>query len=438
MLGALPLAPYLTPLAIAGGAIGISLSAWLIRFPKVALATLVATLVIGQTLRFTLPGQGGGILLSDIAVILIILAALLKINHTPKPPYFLLLLVSPFIIWSLGTLLIHIPELGITNLAISAAYWIRLTAHLFLLPALILLFQDKKLRTSATKLFLAATSVVIFLGFIQLALIPNLNLPGWDPHQGRLVSTWLDPNFFGGFLIIVIPWLTVLAMRRRNSRILHTSYFILLSAALASLLLTQSRSSFIALGSSLLIFSPFLIYYWRKNVVAIITISLLLAGFTGLAGLLLGDRALGLLTIDPTATLRLESLKNVWMLAQGNALIGVGYNAYQFAAQRAELISNFSIHSRAGADNSWLTLWVTTGIAGVLLFALPWVYIAALFLRKVIKNRNIYAMAGVISLTALLIHSQFVNSFLYSHLMITMIIIIAITMTKSKIQNPNQ
>ncbi|MEK7500327.1 MAG: hypothetical protein AAB649_07055 [Patescibacteria group bacterium] len=51
-------------------------------FAKIAVVLLFATLVAGQIIRFSLPGQGGGILISDIAVVVFLLVAALSL---PSP-----------------------------------------------------------------------------------------------------------------------------------------------------------------------------------------------------------------------------------------------------------------------------------------------------------------------------------------------------------------
>lgn len=363
---------------------------------KIALGLLLASLVIGQLVRIPLPGQGGGLLVSDMAVVLVLLTAGIQWLKKPNRIGHWDLGFGIFILWSLFTLVIHWSGLGAHNFSIAFLYWLRLTANLLLLPALLFLLRDPRLHRFTQRAFLITIVALVLLGLLQFFLFPNLNIPGFDPHHHRLVSTWLDPNLFGGFLIIIIPWILT------RSRL-----FVLLNAL--ALLLTQSRSSLLALIITGFLFSPFFIRF---------RLSLLLSLVIFLAGVVLmfPQRVIGLLTWDETASLRLTSLASAWQLVEAHPWLGVGYNAYQFAAAEAGQLHDFTLHSRAGADNTWLTLWVTTGLPGVILFALPWLVVA----RRL-------PLAGNFSLVALFIHSQFVNSFLYSHLLITLIIIIALT-----------
>ena len=83
-LGSLPL-----PLTFAAGALGLLLGPWLPRLPRLAITFLLFSLIFGQSLRFPLPGQGGGLLVSDLAVIIVLLSAGLKlIGHWLFPLIF--------------------------------------------------------------------------------------------------------------------------------------------------------------------------------------------------------------------------------------------------------------------------------------------------------------------------------------------------------------
>lgn len=392
---------------------------------KAVIILLLASLVAGQLVRLPLPGQGGGLLVSDVATVLVLCAALLqglkkhkfqntehKQSTTTKTQNnslgFVICVLCFFILWSLFTLILHFSSLGSHNFVVALLYWLRLTAALLLLPALLFLFQNKNLQIFTQKAFLGTAALLVLFGFLQLIFFPDLHQPGWDPHRGRLFSTWLDPNLFGGFLIVILPWLGFLPLTKGEYRA-KRGVGVLLLAALIALLLTQSRSSFLALASADALLLPFL----RK----VFLLPLALAFFTlALAALIFfPQRLIGLFTVDETAALRLTSLSSAWQLVEQSPWTGTGYNAYQFAAREAGLIQDFSLHSRAGTDNSLLTLAVTTGLPGVVLFLLPWLMLS-----------HRLPFAANFSLLALFIHSQFVNSFLYSHLLITLIIITAL------------
>ncbi|MBI4022219.1 MAG: hypothetical protein HY372_02585, partial [Candidatus Andersenbacteria bacterium] len=82
--------PALTALSIslhlAAGGLSLLLFPWFIRLPALALSGLLASLLAGQLIRLPLPGQGGGLLFSDIAVVLVLLAALARVLINKKLP----------------------------------------------------------------------------------------------------------------------------------------------------------------------------------------------------------------------------------------------------------------------------------------------------------------------------------------------------------------
>jgi O-antigen ligase len=484
------------------GGLGAIFVPWLIKVPRLALGFLLFSLLAGQLIRLPLPGQGGGLLLSDLAIVIVLLCSSLQLlSHFAKdrfavcgadegerdnsakltlasqeeyslrlrrdsaiplrrmpcqrqgPPRMLrggapssrpklkracptaqqlLIVTTPFILWSLFTLLIKSPNLGLANTLIAVAYWLRLTALLLLLPALttILFFNPSHRQYLWRGLYLVIT-LLIFFGALQLFFFPDLSpftSSGWDPHQFRLVSTWIDPNFLGAFLaigLIVFFLGPNLTTRQRAVLILITIF---------ALFTTQSRSALIATIFSLLLVMPLFFFLFLKEyskdrlffLASAISLSVLLVL---LVIITLLPRFTGLVSVDPTVEARLTSIQKALPIITNNSLLGVGYNAYQFAAQEAGIISNYQVHSRAGTDNSLLTIWATTGLIGLLLFFIPWIYISYQLLSNLWQHKLPVSLGGISCVSILFIHSQFVNSFIYSHLLITLIIVISLALS---------
>lgn len=425
-----PLLPFL----LAAGTLAALGLLWCVLFPPLAIGALYTTLIVGQAVRVPLWGQSGGLLISDVAVVIVLIVAAVQSWHKQKVPTVarLVLLCSlPFIGWSLWGLLVNPLGLPWADLRVAAAYWLRLSCYLLLTPALVVLCASRA-RAAATW-FLCTLVIVALGGFVQLWILPRVAVlaGGWDPHEGRLVSTWLDPNLFGGLLAVALPWAFGFALQYRFvTRRPYLSGLVAI-VLISALILTKSRSSLLALALGTMLVTPCILRYWsprdtaRRNL-RLSALALLLGLIASVALLALGERAWGVVVGDPTVALRLSALQEVWHLAAAHSLWGVGYNAYQFAAQEAGLIADFSLHSRAGADNSLVTLWVTTGLPGILLFTLPWVAAGHWLWRR---YRYAPALAGG-ALTALLvwyIHGQFVNSLLYGHLLIAVAAIVALS-----------
>ena len=60
-------------------------------------------------------------------------------------------------------------------------------------------------------------------GFLQLQILPDLEelakSAGYDPHINRLVGSWLDPNFIGGYFAAASLFLVSLALYRPTDRV---------------------------------------------------------------------------------------------------------------------------------------------------------------------------------------------------------------------------
>lgn len=429
----------------AGAAISALGAWWAAATPRAAIGGLLGTLLLGQLIRIPLPGQAGGLLVSDIAVVLVLIAAFGTLLRCGRQELRIqsedlsirafascsLMLISLFLAWSLFTLIIHMPALGSAASGVSFAYWVRLTTHLLVLPALLVLFRDVKLRRFASSMFGFTIIALALLGLLQLFVLPNIaGLPSifrsaWDPHEGRLVATWLDPNFVGIFFVITGIYFAF----RRN-------YMLLIPTATA-LVLTQSRSSLGALVLAAAVVSPFILLHVLSrsqksahHAMGAVAVSAIAAASIAAGALLFGSRLPAVFFDDPTVSLRATALQQTWqVLGQHTAIFGEGFNAYQFAALREGLISSFAAHSRAGSDNSLLTLWITTGAIGVVLFLLPWMYIATTAWRIAWQRQELIFLAVPMALIAVLIHAQAVNSLLYGHILITLAMAIALVMS---------
>ncbi len=398
------------------------------------LAIWAVTLVAGQIVRLPLFGQSGGILPSDVANVLVILYAMWlsfprRRESTPSGPpirsgmtKLSLCAIVPFLLWSLFVLFLHISELPVSALLISLSYWIRLAVTLALLPSFFGIFQYKNNKNLFRPLILFLGTSLVIIGFLQLIVYPSLQgvAGGWDPHSFRMVATWLDPNFFGAFLAILLPY-----------AICVSSNIVLPMLIAIAILLTQSRSTFISIFVAVMLCG--VLYLLHVQIAPAVKRLLPLGiGITvvciALAMTLLGDRAANFFIDDPTVSMRIDAYKQVWRkLVEPNIFLGVGYNAYQFAAKDAGLISGFAIHSRAGSDSSILTLLVTTGIVGTALFLFPIFIAAAFHLRRFYQTQNKYSLCFLIATIVLLMQSQFTNSLLYPHILMTYMLVAAIS-----------
>lgn len=423
------------PFIFATGALGALLILWCVRFPLVAVSLLISSLALGQMVRLPVLGQSGGLLVSDGATLLVVLVVLAQSGRARRGfregAFLLLLLMLPFVAWSLWGLSLNRLDVPLPNWLVGFAYWLRLSCYLLLGPALIVVLRGRARRGLA--LFCGIIVLLAVVGLLQVWFWPDLSVlgQGWDPHQGRLVSTWLDPNFFGGLLAITFPWLIGIASYTQFFKRHPLMCCGIGAVILTALILTKSRSSIVALLLSGVLLSPFYSLWWSGRAQPHDRIKILaIGGLIILVGIIsfmaLGERAWGIFIIDPTAEVRFKAMREVIQLAATYPLVGVGYNLYQFAARDAGLASDFSLHSRAGSDNSLLTLGVTTGLSGILLFLLPYFAVGHLLLAKGVGVRPV-AVGTITALLVWLIHSQFVNSLLYAHLLAAVASMVALS-----------
>jgi putative inorganic carbon (HCO3(-)) transporter len=150
-------------------------------------------------------------------------------------------------------------------------------------------------------------------------------------------------------------------------------------------------------------------------------------GLLGLAATILfvprvQERVIGIRSVDETAQLRIVSWENALGIISDHPVFGIGYNLYREAQLQAGILKDPTAHSATGSDSSLLLVTATTGIVGLVAFL--WLLVA--LAREAIRTaaaKNLSAQWRAVGLgtaaafAALFVHSQFVNSLLYPHLM---------------------
>jgi O-antigen ligase len=274
--------------------------------------------------------------------------------------------------------------------------------------------------------------VIVLLGFLQLKFFPSflelgLYLDGWDPHIGRLLSTWFDPNFIGGFLAFLLPVSLSLSIyyKRKGDRRLTVLLAVLSAVSLLALYLTYSRSGYLALLTALGILTFF---KSRKLLIALVIVVLLGFSFSPRVQertMEAVDSAKGLIglnsqkPLDPTARLRVYSWQFASEIIADYPLLGCGFGryAYEINERGHGLLSD---HSSGGSDSSLLTIWAQTGVFGFLSYLAIGFMATVLAIKRIWKKQdyNSYLLLGFLSgFAGMMIHSIFVNSLLYALMM---------------------
>jgi O-antigen ligase/polysaccharide polymerase Wzy-like membrane protein len=297
----------------------------------------------------------------------------------------------------------------------SSLYLVRWSLY-----AVLYLFALTVLRRSAgsrlTRVALAVCAAFAGFGIIQSIFLPDfafmiypdaIPYVDWDVQGNRLVSSFLDPNFAGAFVMFGLFYAHAQAAQRKPS-------YPLLALFWVALILTLSRSSIIAslLGLGLLTFRT---RSFRRLFLPLAVIALI---GTLAAGRLIEFAASyhKLTLLEPSALSRLGSWLLAWQVFADNPLIGVGYNT--FGIVRSAYGSAVLGNTAFGSDGGVLYLAAVSGIVGVTL--LCWA------LRRIMKlglqtyrsgtlpdNVRVLGLTLYAWVPSLVIHSAASNSIFY-------------------------
>ncbi len=350
-------------------------------------------------------------------------------------------MVALFLFTLAITYLINLYRFDFKQMVIAFSYMGRFGMYLVLTPIAFDLLDREGKKTQFRDLILGgmigSMVLICLFGFLQLKFFPSflelgLYLDGWDPHIGRLLSTWFDPNFISGYLAFILGPVIALGLYFRHKR--NKKWFFIFAAiamlGMVSLYLTFSRSGYLALMATLGILA---LFKSRKLLVAGVLIVILAFTFSprvqerSLEAWDSGKSLLGLDSqkpLDPTAELRVWSWRFAWEMIDEHPWVGVGYSryAYEINNRGHGLLSG---HASGGSDSSLLTIWATSGLLGLLSYLSIGFVATAVAIKRLWKKETFrsYLDAGLVAgFGGAMIHSVFVNSLLFPLMMVYLLI----------------
>lgn len=381
--------------------------------------------LIGNLVRIPLMGDTS-ILLADILLpVLVVFGFFLMVQRKQRliqspitwPIFLLLLIMLASLVY--GTILWG---LGIKEVIVSFLYLIRYLeyAALFLLFPLAFSTQDERKKIFDVSIWVGLG--ITALGYLQYIFIPDFRFmaaQGWDPHIGRLLGTWYDPNFMGGFLAFMCTLLlaqAIVKIQNRNLSHLKDIPWFEIAAMLfmiGALVLTFSRSAYLAL------------------IVGFLMVALIRSPYVLLAGALVAiiaasqsprmqERIQGAIELDETSRLRIQSWIETSQVIAYSPFLGVGYNTLKFVQDDLGTAAAGQ-HSGSGSESSLITILITTGPLGLLVFM--WIYfrtwIENLFVLRHKKQQSneftqIISLALFAGIPLWFVHSWFVNDLFYT------------------------
>ena len=394
-------------------------------------------LIPGLLIR--IPFGGGGILLSDLlAPIFAVLWLAHKILiERQLPPVRFILAALAFTVVALLSWVWGAWDLLLKEKVLSFSYIVRFVSIVIIGWSVLDTLKKSDLDKTLLGLF-KIVGIVIVLGYVQFYVYPDISkfstVGGFDPHIGRLLGTWMDPNFVGGLLAFMLPVMLGYWYQAPDKKVKWWLGGVIVLSVYA-LFLTFSRSAYLAgvggLGLFFLLRDP-----------KIILVGIVLAGL-GLAtseraqqrvGELAGTMASVVLRdtdeVDATAKLRVQSWQRSLTLFEKYPALGIGYNTYRFRGAEEGVVDE-RFFSAGGSDSTLLTVLVTTGIFGFLAFM--WFYLD-LWIRNIVRWRNAirtssFLSGGELNLgfvagwSAILVHSVFVNSLLFPLIFIPIMVV---------------
>ncbi len=366
---------------------------------------LIASLISGQLIKLPFANFGGLILL-DFAIFLIILIGILKIRFKRPNP----LIFSGLFFCLICFISLIFTPLSLTNQQYLVSFFYTLRVLGFIILLYLLFSNSLKFSRQIPKILIFSGLILSVLGILQFLFLPDLRFletDRWDPHYFRAVSTFLDPNFFGAFLV-----LTLLTLLQNNIFKNKKIFFISLLTIYIALLLTFSRSSYLFFLVGLLSFS-FLIKSVKHIFLTTVFFGILMFGFFLYTQFISTPRNINR---EGSASLRINTWQQGLEIFQRNPILGVGFNSYRFGIDQYELGDNQFLSSRGSSanDSSLLFVLSTTGVIGLLSYCF--------FLFQLIKlglTKNLSLVAGVVGL---LVHSFFANSLFYPPILLWIIL----------------
>ncbi len=403
------------PFTAIGAALAIPVLWGAFRSPSILLYAALGSVALGQAGRIP-PLHGGAPLLADgflggLFLIWLVWAVWKRISLPRTPAH---LAWYGFLVVGIISLIFTPYHLNRGEFITAALYWVRLVLYSSLIWIVPSLYRQAKGLQLPYKVTLWSGVGVVGLGVLQLVLFPNIGILsryGWDPHVGRFVSTFLDPNYLGGYFAMLISF--VFALNREKPRFW---LWVFGAATIIASVLTFSRSGYLALAVTLVIIG--LSYSWKLLLVAVVCILPLALSIPRIA-----QRIEGGFKVDATSQDRIKSWKRALAVIEVNPILGVGYNNYERAQEALNLTRpNDTSLAASGSDSSLLNVFATTGFVGFVLFFMTGFFLMRDAFRRIRTAKQAeLRIAGwviLIATPALLVNAMFVNALFYPLILI--------------------
>lgn len=380
----------------------------------------VVSILAGQTVKFPV-FNGLGPALLDFYILLFVIYGLFKVrNKIKKPPPSL---TSGFVFAAVALISLLLTPLHLNLFEYFVAFLYTLRFALYITAGWIIYlgaFENFK-KMLPTILLISGAGLAIF-GLLQFIFLPDLKFlqeGGWDPHYFRTVSTFLDPNFLGAYLVLTL--LLIIPYFQNKNIFIRRIFYLIFAIVYLALLTTFSRSSY---GMFLI---SFLVLSFLKRSIKLVILSSILFVFLVFSFQVYIQKVNMVTPLDrnETASMRFYTWQQGLNIFQKNPILGIGFNAYNFALRHYQLGDEQFLAGKGSTfnDSSLLHVLSTTGILGFCAYSS--------FLFGLLKTKNYTLIAAI---PGLLAHSFFVNSLFYPFILIWIILSLNISYAKQPVK----
>ncbi len=305
----------------------------------------------GQLGRISFFNQEINLYTYDIVLSFTFLIFLFKYRFKPIQQVFKKYKIIFFFISSLFfSFLLRILQFNWNQNIISFLYFTRFVTYIlyFLYLHYHLKKNNDQILSKTVRLFFLITIISSFIQYFFYSDLQNLVYLGWDPHYHRMFGVFLDTSIAAA--IYGLSFLFILLSRFNSLALMF----------LVSLILTFSRSSYIALFISL-----FYLFLTKK----IIRYTLLVVLLFFLLFLLVPKefgQGVGL-TRTFSISSRIFDYQQGIQIWSRNPIFGIGYNRLRYIREELKLLGQMKVpsHAASGLSSSYLIILICGGIIGL-------------------------------------------------------------------------
>lgn len=224
-----------------------------------------------------------------------------------------------------------------------------------------------------TKILLITAYIAILYGFIQFLdtrFFPAKDVgPGIDPFiwrwafGPRVFSTYGNPNFFGNFLVLILPIIVTQFLKTKSVYLLPLIFLDLLC-----LYGTQTKGAWLGFGISTFIFAVFYGYFFLRDNLKVSRVKFILAALTvPLATFCIVGW--WLYKVPISVSFRVATWLSTWEMVETRPLIGTGVGSFKVTYPAFRRPAIFHIEGKHNtetdhAEQEHLEQWLDNGLIG--------------------------------------------------------------------------